>query len=354
MMLRHEGEGGSRSGPHGRAKAGDGGMRVFLYDADGQDKELPVPERAPELEERQLLWVDVVGRDEKVLARLGGLLHLDRQSLGDLAGHGECPLLNRHGEYFHSALWAIADREPAVERHAPPPDLKTVRLDLLIGRNWLVTVADEEIAFLDQFREEDRGETLLGALSSASLAAALLDAHLTRFLSGLEEVENFVDSLDMQILEASPRDARLLAEVLRGRRFIATLRRELAPQRSVFYGLSRPDFSLVVDAKASAHFAALERRFERTVDTIEHARELVQGSFELFTTRLAETTNTLIRRLTFLSLALGAVGAVAGIFGMNFQTPYTNSGLVGFWMVIGALGIAVAAAAIVARWRKWI
>jgi Mg2+ and Co2+ transporter CorA len=232
--------------------------------------------------------------------------------------------------------------------------LKTVRLDLLIGKNWLVTVADEEIAFLAEFREEDRGETLLGTLSSASLAAALLDAHLTRFLSGLEEVENFVDSLDMKILESTPNDSRLLAEVLKGRRFIASLRRELAPQRSVFYGLSRPDFSLVVDAEAGAHFAALERRFERAVDTIEHTRELIQGSFDLFTTQLAETTNTLIRRLTFLSLALGAIGAVAGIFGMNFQTPYTNSGVLGFWMVIGALGIAVLAAALVARWRKWI
>jgi Mg2+ and Co2+ transporter CorA len=122
----------------------------------------------------------------------------------------------------------------------------------------------------------------------------------------------------------------------------------------VFYGLSRPDFSLVADAEAGAHFAALERRFERAIDTIEHARELVQGSFDLFTTRLAETTNALIRRLTFLSLALGAVGAVAGIFGMNFQTPYTNSGVFGFWMVIGVLGIAVALSAVIARWRRWI
>jgi Mg2+ and Co2+ transporter CorA len=346
MMLRQEGEG---SGP----RKGDG-IRAFLYDADGQDKELPVPDRLPDLEERQLLWIAVVGRDEAALSRLKALFGLDAASARDLAGRGACPLLNRHGEYFHCALWGIADREPTRQYDSPPPELKTVRLDLLIGKNWLVTVADEEIAFLAEFREEDRGETLLGTLSSASLAAALLDAHLTRFLSGLEEVENFVDSLDMKILESTPRDSRLLAEVLKGRRFIASLRRELAPQRSVFYGLSRPDFSLVVDAEAGAHFAALERRFERAVDTIEHTRELVQGSFDLFTTQLAETTNTLIRRLTFLSLALGAIGAVAGIFGMNFQTPYTSSGVFGFWLVIAALGIAVLAAAFVAHWRKWI
>jgi Mg2+ and Co2+ transporter CorA len=345
MMLRQEGEAGSGKGVT---------VRAFLYDADGQDREVPVPETLPELEERQLLWIAVAGRDQGALARVRDLFHLDPQAFRDLTGAGYCPLLNRHGEYFHCALWAIADREPPGDRPAEPPELKAVRLDLLIGKNWLVTAADEEIAFLADFRDEDRGETLLGVLSSASLAAALLDLHLTRFLSALEEVEGFVDSLDMKILSESPNDNALLHRVLAGRRFIASLRRELAPQRTVFYGLSRPDFSLVADAEAGAHFAALERRFERAIDTIEHARELVQGSFDLFTTRLAETTNALIRRLTFLSLALGAVGAVAGIFGMNFQTPYTNSGVFGFWMVIGVLGIAVALSAVIARWRRWI
>lgn len=353
-----EGAGRGRTRPRTRPSAGAklpaGTLRAFLYDADGRDEELPVPDRLPALEERQLLWVDAVGRGEATLGALTRLFHLDAASARDLAGEGSCPLLNRRGEYFHCALWAIADREPAERRDAPPPALEGVRLDLLIGRNWLITVADHEIAFLSEFREEDRGETLLGALSSASLAAALLDTHLTRFLSALEEVEDFVDSLDVRILRDGPRDSRLLAEVLKGRSFIASLRRELAPQRTVFYGLSRPDFSLVADAEAGDHFAALERRFERAVDTIEHTRELVQGSFDLFTTQLAETTNALIRRLTFLSLALGAIGAVAGIFGMNFQTPYTSSGVVGFWMVIGGLGAAVLAAAFVARWRKWI
>lgn len=346
MILRHEGEG---AGAPRR-----GAARAFLYDADGQDEELPFPDRLPDLEERQLLWVDVVGRDRATLARIKALFDLGAAPARDLAGEGSCPLLNRHGQYFHCAIAAIADRERPEGVDRRPPELKTVRLDLIIGRNWLITVADAEIGFLSEFREEDRGRTLLGVLSSASLAAALLDMHLTRFLSGLAEVENFVDSLDIKILAARPRDNDLLAEVLEGRRLIAALRRELAPQRTVFYGLSRPDFSLVSDAEASAHFSALERRFERAVDTIEHARELVQGSFDLFTTQLAEATNTLIRRLTFLSLALGGIGAVAGIFGMNFQTPYTNAGVVGFWMVIAALGIAVLASAVVARWRKWI
>ena len=105
----------------------------------------------------------------------------------------------------------------------------------------------------------------------------------------------------------------LLDQVVSGRRYVSGLRRTLAPQRSVFYGLSRPDFALVAESSAAVHFKSLEHRFERALDTVEHGRELVQGSFDLYTTRVAETTNLLIRRLTFLSL-ISAPSAPSPVF----------------------------------------
>ena len=105
---------------------------------------------------------------------------------------------------------------------------------------------------------------------------------------------------------------------------------------------------------AAAHYRLLERRFERAVDAVDHARELVNGSFELFTTRTAEATNDLVRRLTFITMMLGVIGTVAGIFGMNFETPYTKTGTVGFWAVLGVLGAFVAGATFVAKRKEWI
>jgi magnesium transporter len=146
----------------------------------------------------------------------------------------------------------------------------------------------------------------------------------------------------------------LLNELVSGRRFISSLRRSLSPQRSIFYGLCRPDIALIADTEALAAYKELERRFERALDSIEHGRDLVQSSFDLFTTRTAETTNVLIRRLTFLSILLGALGGVAGVFGMNFDTPYQKTGLTGFWLVVGGFFLFMVIAAAVGRWRKWI
>jgi Mg2+ and Co2+ transporter CorA len=329
-------------------------ISAFLYDAKGDDCAVGLDDAAlPELSDDRLLWLEVTGReDEAELRRLAGLLSLDEHTRRDLTAPFRAHFLANHGAYFHAAVAALGNREDRPGASVKPP--KKVRLDLVVGKNWLATIADEKLAFLEAFREQDRGETMIGALSSAALAASILDWHLSRYFEALERLEADVDLLEMRILSGRRIGDSILAEVFAGRRFVAILRRNLGPQRSVFYGLSRPDFSLVADAEAGEHFKALALRFERAIDSIEHARTLVQGSFDLFATRVAESTNTLIRRLTFFSIALGAVGAVAGIFGMNFQTPYTQSGLRGFWMVIGALGIIVVVSAVVSRLRKWI
>ena len=328
-------------------------IRAYLYDANGGDRAIETPKVAlPELADHQLLWIDVVGREADEIAWLQKLFDLRPASAHDLARSPKALTLNNYGTYFHCDVTALAGGDGT--GGGAPKVNEALRLDLLVGPNWLISVADAELPFLREFRDQDRGESLIGSLSSASLAAALLDGHLTKYLSEMEELEAFVDRLDVRMLGRRSVDDHLLAQVVAGRRFVARLRRMLAPQRSIFYGLSRPDFALIADANAADHFKSLENRFERTIDTVEHGRELVQGSFDLFTTRIAETTNVLIRRLTYLSLSLGAVGAVAGIFGMNFETPYTKSGAVGFWMVIAGLVIVIAAGGIVARLRQWL
>jgi Mg2+ and Co2+ transporter CorA len=94
--------------------------------------------------------------------------------------------------------------------------------------------------------------------------------------------------------------------------------------------------------------------YDRYEILADHARDLVNGSFELFSTRTAESTDELVLRLTFMTMLLGAVGAIAGIFSMNFETPYLQSGVLGFWSVIGVLVTITVGAILVARLKDWI
>jgi Mg2+ and Co2+ transporter CorA len=222
----------------------------------------------------------------------------------------------------------------------------------VVGRNWVLTVHDGDVAYLRRFRGQDKGDTETGALSAAALTASLLDWHLEGYFTEVSRVEAAVDEIEERTL-AEPSEAQLLESILSIRRRISRLRRTLMSQRSVFYGLSRPDLSAVADDDANV-FESLANRFERAVDEVEHTRDLIVGSFELFTSRSAQQTNDLVKTLTFFTVIIGTTAAVAGLFGMNFDPPFFKSGSVGFFAVtLGLLAVALVAW-IVGRRRRWI
>ncbi|HYI42485.1 MAG TPA: CorA family divalent cation transporter, partial [Sphingomicrobium sp.] len=151
-----------------------------------------------------------------------------------------------------------------------------------------------------------------------------------------------------------PSSRTLLGRMVSLRRRVSRLRNLLAGQRGVFYGLSRPDLQAVSESGAASHFKILAGRFERAIDEVEHTRDLVVGSFELFASRTAQQTNELVKVLTFITVILGASAAIASLFGMNFETRFFESGDAGFYVTIGALvGLAVLAT-IFARRRRWL
>ncbi|HEY0164316.1 MAG TPA: CorA family divalent cation transporter, partial [Sphingomicrobium sp.] len=105
---------------------------------------------------------------------------------------------------------------------------------------------------------------------------------------------------------------------------------------------------------AAPHFQVLASRFERAIDEVEHTRDLVTGSFELFSSRTGQQTNELVKVLTYLTAVIGFCAAVAGVFGMNFETGFFKSGDFGFYFTIGMLFAIIIVSAVIARWRKWL
>ena len=193
----------------------------------------------------------------------------------------------------------------------------------------------------------------MGLLTAQALAASLLDWHLGDYFIEVSRIEEAVDHLDERILREKS-NSGLLGRMVALRRRVSKLRALLVAQRDIFYGLSRPDFALITDAGAAPFYEALASRFERAVDEVEHTRDVVVGSFDLFTSRTGQETNDLVKALTFLTAVIGFCAAVAGLMGMNFKAPFFESGLFGFLIVTGGLFAAGLVAIVVARKRGWI
>ena len=133
----------------------------------------------------------------------------------------------------------------------------------------------------------------------------------------------------------------------------------LAPHRRVFGALARPDFrpDQATDVRGqdpNRAFRALEQRFERAMDAVENARDLVVGSFELFTSRSAQRTNATMGVLTFVTVLSGVMAVIVGTLGMNFKAPLFDTGTTGFWSTVAAMAVIAVGGTVLARWKKWL
>ena len=320
-------------------------VRAFLFDADGEDRELELDQLAlGDRTDRELVWIDIQAHDAEAMEAELQRLGLAELPLACLLDNGHAPLFTQDAWFGGRAL-------------APVPQPEH---DTYIGAPWLfaardsvaITVHRTPIDFLAQIADHEDSGSRLGQLNADSFVAALLDRMLTVYFDEVDAFEDRLDRLEVEILEPHPRTTHL-PQLRKLRRAVSVLRRLLSAQRDMFDAIQRPDFRPEQDARIEAQFRAVSARFGRAMGAVENARDLVIGSYELLSTRLSQRTNDTMRLLTFVTVLLGSLAVVAGVLGMNFQATLFESGSRGFWTTVSAMLASILLAGLLARWRGW-
>lgn len=322
------------------AATGDGGPRVraMLFERDQPSREIepgaisaccPVPDH-------QLLWVDVVADDgAEALGDLGADPHR-------LDPRGGTPLgiaIAEGWKYLH--VHALNWHDGRRATHEP--------VAVGIGPNIVVTVHRQPVDFIGDVLDNEADHLRVGRLEAISFATGLLDRMLTDYLDARDAFESALDRLEIVVLRR-PRPGHL-AELQGLRHLASKLRRHLASQRDLFDALGRPDFDPGQSDSAERHCRAVSARYTQVMSAVEAARELVNGSFDLYTSRAAESTNQAMHTLTVVTVAMGLAATVAGVLGMNFQSRLFDTGEEGFRIVAAVIAAIVLGSCVWAAWR---
>ena len=334
-----------------RERGRDGSsIHVTLFDADHNDQVIADVAHfdAKDLVERQLLWIDLLNPSEEDLRGIVTRLSLPEGAVAGALGNDTNPALYNSGECFWLRVVAVGEKPNVPLQGNFPGNLLT----LIAGTNLVVSIHPQRIGFIEELRGRESAQSDIGALGAASFTASLLDWHLSSYFNAVSRFEMSLDRLEGEILSEHPRDC--LVELRNLRKDASRLRRMLAPHRRVFGGLARPDFRPDEENGANVHFLALEDNYERAMDMVENARDLVVGSFELFSTCTALGTNDSMRMLTFATVVIGFLAVLAGMLGMNFETSFFNTGTPGFAAAAGAMLLLALLSVMIGKKRRWL
>jgi magnesium transporter len=271
-------------------------------------------------------------------------LELSEAELGRLADELGRARLTRSQQWLHLTLQAL-------ERDGEdPPRLVRREIDLLAGRNVVLTVHAGPSAPLDRYVDTLGGETRLGALTAADLLSTLVDEVIVGYFALAEMIEREIDDLDQRALHGRRRED-VLGAIVSVRRRVGLVRRTLAPHRDALAALSRPE--LRVEETVGQPWPGLIDRLEGALTAVDGLREGLLGTYDIHMGRVSQRANDVMKILTLLSAVLLPAVVLAGVMGMNFAMPFFKD-TTNFYIVVASMGILAAVILLIARWRDWL
>lgn len=317
-------------------------LTAYLYDAQGKDRKLEFTENICEqVSNDKILWINVSERKKETLEQVFSILKFKEAPIQDILKNIERPKLEKFEHFYRFFLISVGTNDKNFNFEVAP-------VDFVVANNIIVTVHDRPVEFIEEFKNVEKGETHIGELDTESFVASLLDLHVVGYFRAVERIEKRVDHLDNKILTKDLTDEEFLSEMLELRHQCSKLRRLLLPHREVFYALSRPDFLPISESDSRQHFQKLNEHYENAVSAVESSRDTVLSLFDLYTTRASHKMNQTMRTLTFVTIVFGALGVIAGVFGMNFEAGFFKSPE-GFWATILGMATLVAILATLAK-----
>lgn len=329
------------------------GVRARLFDADGRDREVTLSVGLTStLTDRQLLWIDLDTRDVNELEAVATAVGLGDHLVVRLAQEIGRAGLTQYREHIHLTLEAM-DRPHKSGGDGQQP--VRLEIDVVAGRNWVVTIHDGPSAALERLDQATEGETRLGALDATGFLASIVDEVLDGYLDLAESIGQEIDRLDEQALRTKPLRSEprhdVLSSIVSLRRTIGTMRRTLAPHRIAFAALARPEMDL--HEELGRPWPDLSDRLERAVNAVENLRDLLLGTFDIHMGRTTQDANEVMKVLTLISAVLLPAIVLAGVMGMNFPLAFFDD-TGNFWLVLGAMALFGTTLLAAARWRGWV
>lgn len=319
-------------------------IKAYLFDAQGVDHQIdPDDNLAEQIGNDQLLWIVAADAQKDEFLRVGASLKISDDVLNDVLNSPTVPRIQTVENFVHITL--IVPKLEGIH-------FKPLALELIAGPNYVLAIHCDQIDFLNKFDEQTRGNTQLGEFDSGTFMVALLNRFINTYFDVLDTLGSKIDHLDETALE-NKAGQKLLTSIVQLRHQVTELRTLLAPHRQVFTTLAGVDFEKMAFGDSNPDFKGILARVEKALEGVESTREMVIGSFEVFTSITAQNTNDTVRLLTVVTVVIGLSGVIAGVMGMNFtDVDFFKTGFIGFAIVVTGMVLLAIAVLYYAKRRR--
>ncbi|MDB4934230.1 MAG: Magnesium and cobalt transport protein CorA [Labilithrix sp.] len=293
-------------------------------------------------------WLELDEKNDEATRFLEQTLKIHPLAVEDVWNDVGLPKVEDFDDYVQIIIHGIREDD----RSSNEVPLELAELDILIGKNFLVTHAhDEKVCAITPVQVEIMRSAKLLKKGPAWVAHAVMDRMVDEYMPLIEKFDDQIDGIETQILEGSVRsDREVIPRIIRIKRSLQMLRRVTIYQREILLRLARAEFD-EIPRELVPFYRDVYDHFARVTELVDSYRELVTSLLEAQFSMQSNRMNEIMKRLTIISTIMLPLSLIAGIYGMNFEHMPELKWLYGYPYALGLM-LVVASGIIVYFVRK--
>jgi magnesium transporter len=275
---------------------------------------------------------------------LSDVFHFHPLAIEDAQSALQYPKLETYQGYLYLVLHGI-HMDPD-QRHFATHDV-----DFFVGRNFLVSIHDGTSRSIAKMRSVcDRNARVL-AEGPVGVLHRIVDSMVDDYRPVVEKMEDRIERLERQAFTGHE---RIVRQVLRLKRELATMRRVILPQRDAIGRLARREFSIISDEMAY-RFRDVYDHVVRLSEESFLFQDRVTGILEVNLAAVSNRLNQVMKVLTVMSTIFLPLTVLTGMWGMNIVLPrFPGGDGAQFWWVSGIMAAIAMAMLAIFRRLRWI
>lgn len=274
------------------------------------------------------LWFHFDTPSEDELQFLQNNLKIHDLTMEDVVHQNQRPKLDSFDDYVYLAIHPL--------QRTKNSQIDRSELDLLLGRNWIVSVHYGPLpGLIEDSHLQERIVLALGRGPDFMLYI-MLDLIVDSYFPLLDEIEEEIDTLeDRLLIRGSAIDVKRLLALKRN---LVRIRRAILPQREIFNQLTRHDFAFI-RPQHLVYFRDVYDHLIRIVEELDTLRETLSSVLEIYLASTSNQLNATMKRFTAWGTIFIVITAIAGIYGMNFKFMPELEWHYGYFVVLGLMTV---------------
>lgn len=324
-------------------------IQLIQYNNEFYDEYSPdsVAECIRLLNEDTVNWININGiHDIELIKNLGGNFKLHPLLLEDIVNTEHRIMLDDYGNHIFVIIKFI--RFDNKTNH-----IMTDQINIVLLKNIVITLHENpDLDVSNTIRERIINKKGIITYKGADyLAYCLIDIIVDNYYIILENIEDKIDELDEELIEAAT--DKTLESIHNLKKNLSTLLKILRPFKDIISNLERTPSSLL-DESLKIYLKDIADHLIYIIDELEADREILIGLTNIYLTKTSNKMSEVMKVLTMITSVFIPLTFLAGIYGMNFKFMPERDWLYGYPVLLGLMLIVVIGMIFYFKKKKWL